>query len=140
MVKSSRVSGTNGVQKILRLSVLFSLLFSLNINYMSAQDGGPSLENLSKNAKAIDAETERLKEEARRNEILSYVWMSVGFAVVIGIAWFTTVLARKRSKKELEEKQKFILRQQELKKHGHHHGHGHHAHGHAHGHVQRVKR
>jgi hypothetical protein len=119
------------------LSILFTVFGTLIINPASAQDDGPSIENLNKNSKAISAETQRLKEEERRQEILSYIYMTVGFGVVIAVAWITTVMARKRTKKEIEEKQRFILRQQELRKNGHH---PHHAHGHAHGHLHRTKR
>lgn len=115
-------SSKKGVGKIFRICVSLLLLFSLTISSLAAQDGGPSLENLKKSVKETTKEVERIKEEERHKEIMSYVYMSVGFSVVIGIAWFTTVAARKRSKKEQEEKQRFILKQQELRKqHGHLH-------------------
>ena len=41
-------------------------------------------------------------EKIRHEEILSYVYMGVGFLIVIFIAWFTTVLAKKQKNKELE--------------------------------------
>lgn len=115
-------SSKKGVRKILRICVSLLLLFTFTISKLPAQDGGPSLEHLKKNVAEGSKEVSKIKEEERRKEILSYVFMSVGFSVVIGIAWFTTVLARKRSKKEAEIKQKFILKQQELRKH---HGHLH---------------
>jgi hypothetical protein len=134
MVKSKKLCNTR-VKQILRTSVLFSLIFSLNISNLTAQDSGPSLENLKRNASETTKEMEKIKAEERQKEIMSYIYMSLGFAVVIGIAWFTTVAAKKKSLKEQEERMRFILKQQELKKH-HGHAHGHHAHGHLH----RVKR
>lgn len=65
---------------------------------VSVSEDGPSISNLSKNLAESSAELERIRKE----EILSYVYMGLGFSVVIGIAWFTTVLARKRKKKDDE--------------------------------------
>jgi hypothetical protein len=35
------------------------------------------------------------QERAAHEEFMSYVYMTLGFAVVIGIAWFSTVMAKK---------------------------------------------
>jgi hypothetical protein len=108
-------SGKKGVEKILRTCVFAFSFIYLSINNLIAQGGGADLGNLKNNLKALKEEQEKIAHD----EFMSYVYMSVGFAVVIAIAWFTTVSARKRSKKEAEERQRFHLRQQELKKHGH---------------------
>lgn len=84
----------------------------------SANDEGPSLSNLSKSLAAGKEEMKRLQEKARQEEIMSYVYMGAGFSIVIGIAWFTTVLARKRKKKENEIK---ATRLQQIKHKPHHH-------------------
>ena len=74
--------------------------------------GGPSLAHLTKNLGASEEELKRI----HRDEILSYVYMGLGFSVVIAIAWFTTVLARKRKKKE-DEIKAMRLRQMKNKLH-----------------------
>jgi hypothetical protein len=82
-----------------------------------SDDGSPSIANLTKNLSESAEELERIRKE----EILSYVYMGLGFSVVIGIAWFTTVLAKKRKKKEDEIR---ALRMHHTKHH-HHHGKAH---------------
>ena len=57
-------------------------------------------------------------ERIRHEEIMSYIYMGLGFSVVIGIAWFTTVLAKKRRRKEDEVR---AIRAQNMKNKGHHH-------------------
>lgn len=80
----------------------------------SEESAGPSLENITKNLANSAAELEKIRHE----EIMSYIYMGVGFSVVIGIAWFTTVLARKRKKKEDEVR---AIRMQQMKHHKPHH-------------------
>lgn len=84
----------------------------------AVEDSGPSISNISKNLTSSAAELEKIRNE----EILSYIYMGVGFSIVIGIAWFTTVLARKRKRKEDEVR---AIRAQNIKHKAHHHGHGH---------------
>lgn len=79
-----------------------------------SEESGPSLENITKNLANSAAELEKIRQE----EIMSYIYMGVGFSVVIGIAWFTTVLARKRKKKEDEVR---AIRMQHMKHHKPHH-------------------
>lgn len=79
-----------------------------------SEESGPSLENITKNLANSAAELEKIRHE----EIMSYIYMGVGFSVVIGIAWFTTVLARKRKKKEDEVR---AIRMQHMKHHKPHH-------------------
>jgi hypothetical protein len=86
----------------------------------AASDEGPSLKNLTKNSSAINAELAKIKEKERHDQIMSYIYMGVGFSIVIAIAWFTTALARKRQKSEDEKK---ALRLAQMKHHHkpHHH-------------------
>ncbi len=84
----------------------------------AADDSGPSIANITKNLNSSAEELERIRHE----EIMSYIYMGLGFSVVIGIAWFTTVLARKRKRKEDEVR---AIRAANMK-HKAHHGHGHH--------------
>lgn len=81
---------------------------------VSDESAGPSLENITKNLENSAAELEKIRHE----EIMSYIYMGVGFSIVIGIAWFTTVLARKRKKKDDEVR---AIRMQQMKHHKPHH-------------------
>ena len=82
----------------------------------ASSDEGPSLSN--KTFTALSDQVSKIKEQERRNEILSYVYMGVGFSIVIAIAWFTTSLARKRQKKADEQK---AIRLANMKHKPHHH-------------------
>lgn len=79
-----------------------------------SDDAGPSISNITKSLNSSAKELERIRHE----EIMSYIYMGLGFSVVIGIAWFTTVLARKRKKKEDETR---AIRAQNMKHKTHHH-------------------
>lgn len=68
----------------------------------ASSDGGPSLDNVKKFLPQGDEENKRLQEEAKHDEFMSYIYMGLGFSVVIAIAWFTTSLAKKRRIKEDE--------------------------------------
>ena len=85
---------------MLRCAFLFStmMLFA----YSASAQNGPSLGNLNKNLAAA-------KEEISRQEKLNYLFMAVGFIFVLAVAWFSTVLAKKR-KMEREE----IIRRRHL--------------------------
>ncbi len=115
MKVAHKIIGKASRSVILKTFTLFLVVSSFTIFQSSAQDSiavapdsassaaandGPSLKNISKNLAESADELERI----RREEILSYVYMALGFSVVIGIAWFTTVLAKKRKKKEDEVK------------------------------------
>jgi hypothetical protein len=114
------------LMRVLR-ACLLSVLFVSSFSFTSYAEGdGPSLENLRKNTAKGKEEIQAIREKQERDEILSYIYMVVGFSIVIGIAWFTTVKARKRSLAENEAKMKFIQQNMANKKHHHpDHGHGH---------------
>ena len=80
----------------------------------AGDDSGPSIANISKNLASSSEELERIRHE----EIMSYIYMGVGFSIVIAIAWFTTVLARKRKRKEDEVR---AIRAQNMKHKAHSH-------------------
>jgi beta-lactamase regulating signal transducer with metallopeptidase domain len=92
-----------GSERLFMRCILVLSLFAFNIVNALADDG-PSLSNLKKNGHAIADEQKNIAHQ----EFLSYVWMVLGFAVVIAIAWISTVKARNRSKVETEAKQRFI--------------------------------
>ena len=79
----------------------------------SGEGAGPSLENITKNLANSATELEKIRHE----EIMSYIYMVLGFSVVIGIAWFTTVLAKNRKKKDDEVR---AIRMQHMKHKTHH--------------------
>jgi hypothetical protein len=103
-------------RNLCRLVLLLLIAFSNVQSY--AQEASES--NLKKNFSAIKDEQKKIAEE---KEMWSYVYMVVGFSIVIGIAWFTTVAARKKAKKDAEERQKLIM-----KIHGDPHKKAHHLH------------
>lgn len=125
--------GSTSVARILRVCIFSFLFLFAAINPAIAQENnsltdssaavaaesseGPSLENLSKSLAASSEEINKIKEKQRRDEILSYIYMGVGFSIVIGIAWFTTALARKRKKKDDEQK---AIRMHHMKHKPHH--------------------
>jgi hypothetical protein len=116
-VKSSLV-------KVFRSCILFSifLLASVKNGFAQASDE-PSIGNLKKTSTAM---AEEMKRQAH-DEFMSYVYMVLGFSIVIAIAWVSTVRARKRSRAENEAKMKFIQQNLANKKHTapHPHAHGH---------------
>lgn len=67
--------------------LLFITILS-NSKNMFAQ-GDPSFDNIQK-------ATEAARDQMRHDEIMSYVYMAIGFIVVIAIAWFTNVKVQKR--------------------------------------------
>lgn len=107
--------------------VFIFFFFTLNFSFSQTPDSvppdtstavadesaGPSLENITKNLENSAAELEKIRHE----EIMSYIYMGLGFSIVIGIAWFTTVLAKKRKKKEDEVR---AIRMQHMKHKSHH--------------------
>jgi len=108
----------NSIKRVIRLSgervswfcTLLFMLFLLSTSSISAQDSaaqnnGPSLQNIKKTGSAI---SEKIKEEARRKEILGYIYMALGFSLVIAVAWFSTVKARKYKERQDEKKRKYL--------------------------------
>src|ERR1044072_8236608 len=101
--------------KVFRSSILFFLFLFSSAQRLLAQD----LKNVKHSLSSLKEEQEKIAHD----EFMSYVYMVVGFSIVIAIAWISTVKARKRSRAESEAKMKFI--QQNLAKKQAHHGHGH---------------
>ena len=96
-VKISAKSFTSTTYKVTMLFVLFAYS---SIQQVAAQD----LKNVKHNLTNIAEEQKNIAHQ----EFMSYVYMVLGFSGVIFIAWFSTVQARKRSKKESEIKAKLI--------------------------------
>lgn len=111
-INNTEKKGIASLQNLAAIVVLFILSAT---SQLMAQ--GPSLGNLKKSLHDIKADQERIAHD----EFMGYVYMILGFSVVIGIAWSTTVMTRNRNRKELEKKQAYLARQMEMKKHGHVH-------------------
>ena len=123
-------SGKNNGKRVLSCFV-FLFIFSLStVNQAIAQaadsakqdtaagSGMADIKNLTKNFAAANIENKKMLEQQRHDEIMSYIYMGLGFSVVIFIAWFTTSLARKRKIKDDEIK---AIRLQNMKPHDHNH-------------------
>jgi len=91
---------------LLFLFFIFSASFTVIAQGDSATlNNGPSFENIKKTSSAI---SEKIRKDARRKEILGYVYMILGFTLVIAVAWFSTVKARKYRETQDEKKRKYL--------------------------------
>lgn len=81
--------------------LLFIFIASFTLNAVA--DGGPSLENVKKNSQVIKTEKAALdkqrQEELAFQEKMSYLYMFLGLAFVICVAWFSTTYYAKKNKK-----------------------------------------
>ncbi|HEX8514925.1 MAG TPA: hypothetical protein VF868_01910 [Bacteroidia bacterium] len=107
--------------KVIKGFILFYVFVFSAANSAFSQD----LKNLKNSLSTIKEEQEKIAHD----ELMSYIYMILGFSVVIAIAWISTVKARKRSKAENEAKIKFI-QQNQAKKQASAHAHGAPGHGH----------
>ncbi len=98
--------------------VMFLVVSFFSVLDSIAQDDGPSLTNIKRSAAAIKEEQEKMAQEQLIKEI---IYISIGFAIVVGIAWFATILARKKAKKDAEVKQKIMEKLHGDRAHNHHH-------------------
>lgn len=114
METSSKKFGKGNLGKASRNCIMFCIFIMSAAQRAFAQ---ADLKNLKHSLSSIKDEQEKIAHQ----EFMSYVYMVLGFAVVIAIAWITTVKARKRSAIENEAKMKFI--QQNLAKKHAAHGH-----------------
>ena len=132
--KTAILTGRERVFKSFALIISSLFLFA----YTAQAQEGPSLGNLNKNMDAA-------KNQLSHDEMVQYIYMGVGFALVIAIAWFSTSLAKKRKLAEDEERAKRHLHV----KHSTHdpyfnsreHGHAHtHTHTHTNAPSQKVRK
>lgn len=121
-IKKSANASLTSVTKIFT-AISFFILSSVSRIVAQASDE-PSIKNLKKTGAAVSEEVRKYQEKQAHDEFMSYVYMVIGFSIVIAIAWFSTVNARKRSKLENEEKLRIIQHNLANKKHhDNHHGH-----------------
>ncbi|MDQ3047093.1 MAG: hypothetical protein M3R27_06055 [Bacteroidota bacterium] len=81
-------------EKLFKTFILLCMSILLSTPNLMAQSDEPSVSNITKTLNAA--------KEAQRQEFLSYVYMVLGFAVVIAIAWFTNARVQKNKKTALE--------------------------------------
>ncbi|MBK7181896.1 MAG: hypothetical protein IPH89_02620 [Bacteroidetes bacterium] len=117
-MKTLIVNAKEALISFIGKKVMFLVVSFFSIIDVIAQDAGPSLEHIKRNAAAIKEEQEKMAQEQLIKEI---IYISIGFAIVVGIAWFTTILARKKAKKDAELKQKIMEKLHGDRAHNHHH-------------------
>lgn len=93
--------------KLTKVGLLIAANVLATVNTIMAQ-GDPAVENLKKTSDAA-------KDQFEKEEMMGYVYMVVGFGLVIAIAWFTNTRVQKRRNEEAA--QKAAARQH------HHHSH-----------------
>lgn len=100
MQNQMRISKTV-TNKLTKVCLLVTANVLATVNTIMAQSNDPSAEHMKDAAKEA---AKSLKEQAAHNEIMSYVYMVIGFGLVIGIAWFTNVKVQKRRNEEAAQK------------------------------------
>lgn len=98
--------------KLTSVGLLVAANVLATVNTIMAQSD-PAVENIKKTTEAA----KDMKDEFAREEMMGYVYMVVGFGLVIAIAWFTNTRVQKRRNEEAA--QKAAARQH----HHHHHSH-----------------
>ncbi len=123
-MKTSIKKIINSVERIRRCRVLLFLFFAFSVSKCIAmedssivtqpdssivsQGNEPSIQNMKKTGSAVTEEVKKMKEKQAREEILSYVYMILGFGLVFAGAWFLTVQSRKRREKFDEIKRQYL--------------------------------
>ncbi len=95
-----RISKTAS-SKLTKVCLLVAANVLATVNNIMAQSSDPSTEHMKDAAKEAG---KSLKEQAAHEEIMNYVYMVIGFGLVIGIAWFTNVKVQKRRNEEAAQK------------------------------------
>lgn len=116
-IKKSVSNKFVSVWKGLILLVLSIITSGYQLIAQAAND--PSVKNLKQTGAALTEEVKRIRERQAHDEFMSYVYMVIGFSIVIAIAWISTVKAKKRSQLANEEKMKIIQQNLAHKKHVH---------------------
>jgi|1185.fasta_scaffold05229_3 hypothetical protein len=94
-------------RKLTRVGLLVVANVFATVDHIMAQ-ADPSVENIQKTTSAA-------KEVAQHEELMGYVYMVIGFGLVIAIAWFTNTRVQKRRTEEAAQKA--------AARHHHHHPH-----------------
>jgi TRAP-type C4-dicarboxylate transport system permease small subunit len=95
------------------LPIFFFLLFIIAGNQLGAQsllDSSTSSSSSLSSAPKVGDEMKKMDEarikKQQHDELMSYIYMGLGFSIVIAIAWVTTSLAKKRRMKADVERAK----------------------------------
>ncbi len=86
-----------------KLTTVFLLVAAnvlATVNTVMAQAESPSVDNIQKTTDAAKS----LKEQIRHEEIMGYVYMVIGFGLVIAIAWFTNNKVQQRRDSDAAQK------------------------------------
>ncbi len=86
----------NTKNKLSRVCLLVAANVLATVNTIMAQND-PAVENIKKT-------TDAAKDEFARQELMGYVYMVVGFGLVIAIAWFTNTRVQKRRNEEAAQR------------------------------------
>lgn len=97
--------------KLTRVGLLVAANVLATVNTIMAQSD-PGVENIKKTTEAA----KDMKDQFAREEMMGYVYMVVGFGLVIAIAWFTNTRVQKRRNEEAAQKAA-------ARHHHHHHSH-----------------
>jgi hypothetical protein len=100
MQNQMRISKTAN-SKLTKVCLLVAANVLATVNTIMAQTSDPSAEHMKDAAKEA---AKSLKEQAAHDEIMGYIYMVIGFGLVIGIAWFTNVKVQKRRNEEAAQK------------------------------------
>lgn len=92
----------NGREKSLKsCALLFSFMVLFTINVMGTVNAGISLPSSKDDEKVAIA-------ELQHQELMNYIYMALGFGVILGVAWFTVIGKKKRATPEDVEKNHVI--------------------------------
>ena len=86
--------------KLTNVFLLVAANVLATVNTVMAQANDPSVENIQKTTDAA----KDLKEQIHHEEMMGYVYMVIGFGLVIAIAWFTNNKVQQRRSSEAAQK------------------------------------
>lgn len=119
---SIKNSGKLCRERFYRCCALLFLFIVFSTQSIIAQAQTPNVKNIKDNLTAIK---EAQKKQAHE-EFMGYIYMVLGFSLVIFVAWFSTVKAKKYKESQDEKKRKFLeakIASQAKSGHGHSHSH-----------------
>ena len=99
-------SGKNGRKRIIRsCALLFSFVVLITFGVMAnSANTGNTLPASKDDEKAIVA-------AAHHQELMNYIYMTLGFGVILGVAWFT-VAGKKKRKNTAEGEKSHVIKHQ----------------------------
>ena len=92
----------------------FSPIIAQDSNAVAQQDsnamagGNDLLKNMKKTGSVMTEEVRKMKERQAHEEFMGYVYMVLGFSLVLALAWFLVIASNKRKAKADEKKRIFL--------------------------------